>query len=96
MASIDVENIDVLASDFENKMGFAHNSPGLEMTDGQLVNFMLLCNHEMLGFEDEEEMMMDDEMMPSHGEVKIVKMGKADAREMMDNLLGHDPLRLVE
>lgn len=94
MASIDVENIDVLASDFENKMGFAHNSQGLEMTDGQLVNFMLLCNHEMLGFEDDQ----DEEMMESepHGEVKIVKMGKGDAREMMDNLLGHDPLRLVE
>ena len=93
MASIDVENIDVLASDFENKMGFAHNSQGLEMTDGQLVNFMLLCNHEMLGFEDDEEMMMDEE---PHGEVKVIKMGNKDAREMMDNLLGHDPLRLVD
>tara|TARA_R100000995_G_scaffold52249_1_gene25313 strand:- start:3430 stop:3711 length:282 start_codon:yes stop_codon:yes gene_type:complete len=93
MASIDVENIDVLASDFENKMGFTHDSPGLEMTDGQLVNFMLLCNHEMLGFEDDEEMMMDEE---PHGEVKVIKMGNTDAREMMDNLLGHDPLRLVD
>ena len=68
MATLDVENIDMLASDFENKMGFTHDSPGLEMTDGQLVNFMLLCNHEMLGFEDDEEMMMDEE---PHGEVNF-------------------------
>ena len=93
MATLDVENIDMLASDFENKMGFTHDSPWLEMTDGQLVNFMLLCNHEMLGFEDDEEMMMDEE---PHGEVKVIKMGNKDAREMMDNLLGHDPLRLVD
>ena len=93
MATLDVENIDMLASDFENKMGFTHDSPGLEMTDGQLVNFMLLCNHEMLGFEDDEEMIMDAE---PHGAVKVIKMGNKDAREMMDNLLGHDPLRLVD
>ena len=39
MAEVNVENMEENASLFEEKMGFAHNADGLDMTDDQLVNF---------------------------------------------------------
>ena len=44
MAEINVENIEDLNALFEEKMGFPADAEGLEMTEEQLVNFMLLCH----------------------------------------------------
>ena len=53
MAEVNVENMEENASLFEEKMGFAHNADGLDMTDDQLVNFLLLCHQGE--YVDEEE-----------------------------------------
>ena len=39
MAEVNVENMEENAELFMEKMGFAHDSEGLDMTDDQLVNF---------------------------------------------------------
>ena len=71
---------------FMEKMGFAHDSEGLELSDDQLVNFLLLC-HQMeygIGEEDDESMESEDGTV----KVKIMKVG-GDMTEMMDDMLGH-------
>jgi|TARA_R100000781_G_scaffold114905_1_gene87803 hypothetical protein len=80
MAEINVENIEEAKQLFEEKMGFAHDSEGLEMTDDQLVNFLMLC-HQMeygVGQEEEEEV-----------KVKVMKVKGGDMKGMMDEMLGH-------
>ena len=67
------------------KMGFPRDAEGLELSDEQLVNFLLLC-HQMeygVGAESEEE-----EEEEGNVKVKIMKVG-GDMSEMMDNILGH-------
>ena len=59
MAEIEVDNMENNAELFMEKMGFAHDSEGLELTEEQLVNFLLLCHQMEYGVgaesEDEEE-----------------------------------------
>ena len=44
MAEIKVGNFEENTKLFEEKMGFPHDSEGLELTEEQLVNFLLLCH----------------------------------------------------
>ena len=91
MAEVNVENMEENASLFEEKMGFAHNADGLDMTDDQLVNFLLLCHQGEYGSSDEEEMMEEDmvEHDGSDVKVKIMKVGSGDdVHSMMNKILG--------
>ena len=91
MAEINVDNMEHNAELFMEKMGFAHDSEGLEMTDEQLVNFLLLY-HQMeygVGSESEEE---------EEGDVKVKVMkvhSGGDMSEMMDEILGHGQLKVM-
>ena len=87
MAEINVENMEENAELFMEKMGFAHDSEGLELSDDQLVNFLLLCHHMQYGVGDEEEMMEEDH--DSDVKVKIMKVGSGDdVHSMMNKILG--------
>jgi|TARA_X000001388_G_scaffold73794_1_gene65933 hypothetical protein len=88
MAEVSVDNMEQNAELFVEKMGFAHDTEGLELSDDQLVNFLLLC-HQMeygIGEEDDghEEDHHDGEM-----KVKIMKVDSGDMRGVMDQILGH-------
>lgn len=86
MAEVSIDNMDKNAELFIEKMGFAHDTEGLELSDDQLVNFLLLC-HQMeygIGEEDDEEDHHDEEM-----KVKIMKVDSGDMRGVMDQILGH-------
>jgi hypothetical protein len=90
MAEVNIENMEQNAEMFMHKMGFAHDESGLDMTDEQLVNFLLLCQQNyIMGDEDEEEYEeMDDE--EGGVKVKVMRIGSGgDMRSMMDELLGH-------
>ena len=93
MAEVNVENMEDNAKMFEHKMGFSHDADGLDMSDEQLVNFLLLCHHGM-GDDDEEyeEEYDDEEMMEMpHGndvKVKVMKLDGSNVQEMMNKLLG--------
>ena len=86
MADISVENMDENAELFMEKMGFPHDSPGLELTPDQLVNFLLLCYQEMVLPEEEE---MEEEHMDGNMKVKVMKVDSGDMRSVMDEILGH-------
>ena len=84
---------------FMHKMGFAHDADGLDMSDEQLVNFLLMCQQEyVMGDEEEEydeeydEEYHEDEMMEMpHGKdvkVKVMKLDGDNVHEMMNKLLG--------
>tara|TARA_R100001082_G_scaffold94149_1_gene61016 strand:+ start:88 stop:360 length:273 start_codon:yes stop_codon:yes gene_type:complete len=89
MAEVNVENMEENASLFEEKMGFAHNADGLDMTDDQLINFLLLCHQGEYGAGDEEEMMPEEVMEDSDVKVKVMKVGSGDdVHAMMNKLLG--------
>ena len=88
MAEVNVENMEENASLFEEKMGFPHNADGLELSDDQLVNFLLLCHQEMI-LPDEEEMEMEEEHMDGDVKVKVMKVDSGDMRGVMDQILGH-------
>ena len=89
MAEVNIENMEQNAEMFMHKMGFAHDESGLDMTDEQLVNFLLLCQQNyIMGDEDEEEY----EEMDDGGsvKVKVMRLGSGDdMRSMMDELLGN-------
>tara|TARA_R100001082_G_scaffold84171_2_gene50844 strand:- start:1627 stop:1908 length:282 start_codon:yes stop_codon:yes gene_type:complete len=88
MANVNVENIDELVQLFEQKMGFPADSAGLEMTEEQLVNFMLLCHKAEYGYDEEED--YEEEEMPMHDDdmkVKVVKLKGGDMQGMMDEIL---------
>jgi len=91
MAEIEVDNMENNAELFMEKMGFAHDSEGLELTEEQLVNFLLLC-HQMeygVGAESEDE---------EEGDVKVKVMkvhSGGDMSEMMDEILGHGQLKVM-
>ena len=90
MAEVNVENMEDNAELFVEKMGFAHDSEGLELSDDQLVNFLLLCHHMQYGVGDEEET-MEEEMHhdDSDVKVKIMKVGSGDdVHSMMNKILG--------
>ena len=82
MAEVNVENMEENADLFVEKMGFAHDSEGLELSDDQLVNFLLLCHQMEYGIGEEEE--------EEGVKVKVIKMdGGGDMRSVMDEILGH-------
>tara|TARA_R110002050_G_scaffold82247_6_gene176021 strand:- start:4442 stop:4723 length:282 start_codon:yes stop_codon:yes gene_type:complete len=84
MAEINVENMDDNAELFMEKMGFAHDTEGLELSDDQLVNFLLICHQMEYGINEEE--VEEDEGM----KVKVIKMnGGGDMHNVMDEILGH-------
>tara|TARA_R110002073_G_C9129909_1_gene551473 strand:- start:3 stop:284 length:282 start_codon:yes stop_codon:yes gene_type:complete len=86
MAEVNVENMEDNAKLFEEKMGFAHNADGLDLSDDQLVNFLLLCHQEMVMPEEEE---MEEEHMDGDVKVKVMKVDSGDMRGVMDQILGH-------
>jgi len=96
MAEVNVENMEANAELFMEKMGFPHNADGLDLSDDQLVNFLLLCHQVMVGIdgEDYEDDMYEDveeEMMevPSGDvKVKVMKLDGGNVHEMMNKLLG--------
>ena len=91
MAEVEVDNMENNAELFMEKMGFAHDSEGLELTEEQLVNFLLLC-HQMeygVGAESEDE---------EEGDVKVKVMkvhSGGDMSEMMDEILGHGQVKVM-
>jgi len=87
MAEVNVENMEDNAKLFEEKMGFAHNADGLDLSDDQLVNFLLLCHQEMVMPEEEE--MVEEEHMDGDVKVKVMKVDSGDMRGVMDQILGH-------
>jgi hypothetical protein len=87
MAEINVENMEENAKLFEEKMGFTHDADGLELSDDQLVNFLLLCYQGMILPEEEEE--MEEEHMAGDVKVKVMKVDSGDMRGVMDEILGH-------
>ena len=83
MAEINVENMEDNADLFMEKMGFAHDTEGLERSDDQLVNFLLICHQMEYGVGEEEE---EGEDM----KVKVIKMhGGGDMTGLIDEVLGH-------
>ena len=97
MAEVNVENMEDNAKMFEQKMGFAHDADGLDMSDEQLVNFLLMCQQEyVMGDDDEEyddeEYDDEDEMMEMPDgkdvKVKVMKLDGGNVHEMMNKLLG--------
>ena len=87
MADINVENMEENAQLFEEKMGFPHTAEGLELSDDQLVNFLLLCYQGMVLPDEEEE--MEEEHMDGDMKVKVMKVDSGDMRGVMDEILGH-------
>ena len=85
MAEINVENMEENAKLFEEKMGFTHDADGLELSDDQLVNFLLLCYQGMILPEEE----MEEEHMDGDVKVKVMKVDSGDMRGVMDEILGH-------
>jgi hypothetical protein len=74
------ENADL----FMEKMGFARDSDGLDLSDDQLVNFLLLCHQMEYGIGEEEE--EEEEGV----KVKVIKLdGGGDMSSIMDEILGH-------
>ena len=92
MAEVNVENMEENADLFVEKMGFPHDTEGLELSDDQLVNFLLLCHQYQYGVGEEQEEMEEEEMMDHHDgdvKVKIMKVGEGDnIQEMMNKMLG--------
>jgi hypothetical protein len=89
MAEVNVDNMEENAELFMEKMGFAHDSEGLELSDDQLVNFLLLC-HQMeygIGAESEDDDM--EEMDSDDMKVKVIKVKGGDMSSIMDEVLGH-------
>tara|TARA_R110002126_G_scaffold145025_1_gene291046 strand:- start:82 stop:366 length:285 start_codon:yes stop_codon:yes gene_type:complete len=87
MADINVENMEENAQLFEEKMGFPHTAEGLELTDDQLVNFLLLCYQGMVLPDEEEE--IEEEHMDGDVKVKVMKVDSGDMQSVMDQILGH-------
>jgi hypothetical protein len=86
MAEVEVDNMENNAELFMEKMGFAHDTEGLELSDDQLVNFLLLCHQMEYGVgEEEEEMKEDGDEM----KVKIMKVHSGDMSDVMNQMLGH-------
>ena len=86
MAEVEVDNMEKNAELFMEKMGFAHDTEGLELSDDQLVNFLLLCHQMEYGIgEVEEEMKEDGDEM----KVKIMKVHAGDMSDVMNQMLGH-------
>ena len=91
MAEVEVDNMEKNAELFMEKMGFAHDTEGLELSDDQLVNFLLLCHQMEYGVGDEEEEKEEGDV-----KVKVMKVHSGgDMSEMMDEILGHGQLKVM-
>jgi hypothetical protein len=97
MPNVNVENMEDNANLFMQKMGFAHDEDGLDMTDEQLINFLLLCQQEYVMGDDDEDEEYDKEYeeddmmeMPSGKDVKVkvLKLDGSNVHEMMNKILG--------
>ena len=84
--AIEIGNMEQNEKLFEEKMGFPRDSEGLELSDSQLVNFLLLCHQEMIL--PEEEVEMEEEKGDGEMKVKIIKMDSGNVHEMMNDILG--------
>ena len=86
--AIEISNMEKNEELFMEKMGFPRDSEGLNLSDEQLVNFLLLCYQgKMLppeDMEETEEMSEDD----NNVKVKIIKMDSSNVHEMMNDMLG--------
>ena len=86
--AIEISNMERNEELFMEKMGFPRDSEGLNLTDEQLINFLLLCYQgKMLppeDMEETEEMSEDD----NNVKVKIIKMDSSNVHEMMNDMLG--------
>ena len=91
MAEVKIGNFEENAKLFEEKMGFPHDSEGLELTEEQLTNFLLLCMQEMIMPEEEDQ----EEEMDGDVKVKIMKVDSGDMRGMMDEILGHGSPKVI-
>ncbi len=82
--TLEIGNMERNEELFMEKMGFPRDAEGLNLSDEQLVNFLLLCHQEMIIPEETEE--MEEE----HGDVKvkIIKMDSGNTHEMMNDILG--------
>ena len=87
---IEISNMEKNEELFMEKMGFPRDAEGLELSDEQLINFLLLCYQgkmlppeDMEETEDMKEMEHDDNV-----KVKIIKMDKSNVHEMMNDMLG--------
>ena len=87
MAEVNIGNFEENAKLFVEKMGFPHDSEGLELSEDQLVNFLLLCYQEMVLPDEEEE--TEEEHMGGDMKVKVMKVDSDDMRGIMDEILGH-------
>ena len=86
--AIEISNMERNEELFMEKMGFPRDSEGLNLTDEQLVNFLLLCYQgKMLPPEEMEE---TEEMSEDDGnvKVKIIKLDSSNVHEMMNDMLG--------
>ena len=91
MAEVNVENIEQAEELFMEKMGFARDTEGLDLSDDQLVNFLMLC-HQMeygVGADSEDEDYDEEEMSEDGMKVKVIKVKGGDMRSIMDEMLGH-------
>lgn len=88
MAEVEVDNMENNAELFMEKMGFAHDTEGLELSDDQLVNFLLLCHQMEFGIGDESDDEME-EMSEDGMKVKVIKVKGGDMSSIMDEVLGH-------
>ena len=99
MAEVNVENIEQAEELFMEKMGFARDTDGLELSDDQLVNFLMLC-HQMeygVGAESEDEEDYDEEEMSEDDmKVKVIKVKGGDMRSIMDEMLGHGGPKIMD
>jgi hypothetical protein len=95
MAQVNVENIEKAEELFIEKLGFGRDSAGLELSDDQLVNFLMLCYQTKygIGVEDEEVeeevYEEEDEKRPDKVKVKVMRVSGKDMGGLMDELLGH-------
>lgn len=88
---IEIGNMERNEELFMEKMGFPRDAEGLDLSDEQLVNFLLLCYQgKMLPEEMEENEMHDDmeHMDDGNVKVKIIKMDSSNVHEMMNDMLG--------
>ena len=93
MAEVNVDNMEQNAELFMEKMGFAHDSEGLELSDDQLVNFLLLCQPMEYGVGAESE---DEEMESDDMKVKVIKVKGGDMSSIMDEVLGHGGPKMMD
>ena len=94
MAEVEVDNMENNAELFMEKMGFAHDTEGLELSDDQLVNFLLLCHQMEFGIGDMSSL-EDEEMAEDGMKVKVIKVKGGDMSNIMDEVLGHGGPKMV-